>query len=121
MNVFDYIKSFNDHQYIDDLSEYNSFVINKGLSFGVDTILYANEMNLNSFLPDKVQYDYLFHSIRPRKRFNKWIKNPKEDDNLDLVKEYFGYNTSKARQALSLLSPDQLKTIRNELQKGGPE
>ena len=48
----------------------------------------------------------------------KWVKKVSEDD-LELVKEYYGYNNEKARQALSILSDDQLVLIRTKQEKGG--
>ena len=51
--------------------EYNSFIINRGLSYFSDTVLYANEMNLRHELDKRMQNDYLLHSIRSKKRFSK--------------------------------------------------
>ena len=41
--------------------------------------------------------------------------------NLDLVKEYFGYSDQKAKEALTLLTDDDLELIRSKLNKGGNE
>jgi hypothetical protein len=35
------------------------------------------------------------------------------------VKEYYGYNNTKALQALSILTSDQLNSIKGKLEKGG--
>ena len=104
----------------DELAEknYPAFLVNKGLSYFPDTILYANEMNIHADLDSKLQYTYLLNSIRAKKRFAKWAK--KEDSNdLDAVKEYYGYSNEKASQALSLLSDQQLSMIKEQLEKGG--
>lgn len=98
--------------------EYNAYLVNKGLSYFIDTILYANEMNIHHQLENKLQNDYLINTIRAKKRFAKWVKKVSEDD-LELVKEYYGYNNEKARQALSILSDDQLVLIRTKQEKGG--
>lgn len=101
----------------DSISVYANFMVNRALSQFPDTILYANE--LNQFSLDKDQhFAYLINSIRPKKRFAKWPKKS-EDDDLEAVKEYFKYNEAKAKTALSLLSPEQLETIREKLSKGG--
>lgn len=97
--------------------EYNSYIVNKGLSYFNDTALYANEMNRYHQLDSKLQFDYLLNSIRPRRRYAKWVKKVSEDD-LEAVKDYFKYNTQKARTALSILSDDQLKIIKEKLQQG---
>jgi len=98
--------------------DYNSYLINKGLSYFIDTILFANEMNSHHHLDAKLQNDYLINNIRPKKRFAKWVKKLSEDD-LELVKLYYGYNDEKARQALSILSDDQLALIKKKQEKGG--
>ena len=97
--------------------QYNSYMVNKGLSYFIDTVLYANEMNRNHQLDSKLQFDYLLNTIRPKKRFAKWVKKVSEDD-LEAVKDYFKYNDEKARQALSILSDDQLTMIKEKLQGG---
>ena len=60
----------------------------------------------------------LINSIRPRKRYAPWLKTSKIN-NLELVKEYFGYNDQKAKDALDLLTDDQLEHIQTKLNKGG--
>lgn len=127
MTPFDYINSITTNKENlmvgtanDKLAEkeYQSFIVNKGLSNYPDTILYSNEMNFHSHLDNLLQYSYLLNSIRPMKRWAKW--NKKEDVNdMDVVKEYYGFNNEKAKSALSILSPEQLNIIKNKLQRGG--
>lgn len=127
MNPFDYINSITSNKQDmmsgtenDELSEksYPSFLVNKGLSYFPDTVLYANEMNIHHDIDNKLQYYYLLNSIRACRRFAKWVK--KEDSNdLDAVKEYYGYSNDKASQALTLLSNEQLSSIKEQLQRGG--
>jgi len=107
---------------IDDLSEksYNAYLINRGLSYFIDTILIANEMNANPHLDKKLQYHFFINTIRKRKRFSKWHKATKQVD-LEIVKEYYGYSNEKARQALTLLSNEQLIELRKKVNKGGKQ
>jgi hypothetical protein len=84
----------------------------------MDTIMYANEMNQYQGLDKKLQYDFFINIVRPRKRFSPWGKKQKVKD-LELVKQYYGYSTEKALQALRILSPEQLEIIRDKLNKGG--
>lgn len=98
--------------------EYVPFVVNRSLSYFPDTILHANQMNFCNHLPKKMQFDYLRHSIRPRKRFSKWVKST-EEKNIGLVKEYFGYSNERAKEALRVLTEDQLKQIRLFFNYGG--
>tara|TARA_Y100001980_G_C14528550_1_gene304264 strand:+ start:101 stop:481 length:381 start_codon:yes stop_codon:yes gene_type:complete len=123
LNHFDYLNSINlnkkDIMIDDDCEkEYNSFMVNRGLSYFQDTVILANEMNRHHQIDNKLQYHFLINMVRKRKRFSKWAKAQKESD-IDAVKEYYGYNNEKARQALTLLSPDQITIIKNKVSKGG--
>ena len=123
MNHFDYLNSINltkQDIMVDDICEkaYNSFMINRGLSYFQDTVILANEMNRYHQIDNKLQYHFLINMVRKRKRFSKWAKAQKESD-IDAVKEYYGYSNEKARQALTLLSPDQITIIKNKVSKGG--
>lgn len=94
------------------------FMINRAFSFGSDTVLYANEMNKAGKISNRMFYDYYFHSLRPRKRYNKWIKKTKVDFIEDVMK-YFNYNHKRAAEALTILSIEQLESIRRTLDTGG--
>ena len=106
----------------DDLTwekKYPSFIINRWLSSFYDTIMHSNEMNGYHFLPKKMQFDYFINSIRERRRFGgRWLTQKKVKD-LELVKEYYDYSNSKAKEALSILTNDQLENIKLNLEKGG--
>ena len=95
--------------------EYNAFMVNRGLSYFPDAILYANEMNTLHHLDNRLQYHYLINIVRPRKRFSKWAKK-KEDSDLALVMQCFGYSIDKAKSALALLSSEQLKVMREKIE-----
>ena len=97
---------------------YPAYVINKCMSHHMDTIMYANEMNLHSHIDKRLQYDFFINIVRPRKRFSPWGKKQKVKD-LDLVKKYYGYSNDKAYQALEILTPSQLNYIKDKLNKGG--
>lgn len=102
-----------------DRNDYVPFVVNRALSYHMDCILYANEMNLNSGLDKDMQYQYLLNSVRPMKRkFQPWQKSNVVND-LDCVKEYFGYSNNKAKDALRILSDEQLVELREKTHKGG--
>ena len=98
--------------------EYNSFIINRGLSYFSDTVLYANEMNLRHELDKRMQNDYLLHSIRPKKRFSKWSKNKKEE-RVDLIKQYFNYSNQKAREVLDIITDEEYNQIKQVFETGG--
>ena len=99
--------------------KYPPFVINKCLSMHWDCIPQANEMNGYHFLDKKVQFSFYINSIRKGKRYGgKWLSQKKLKD-LDYVKEYYGYSNEKAREALTILTKEQVKTIKLALDKGG--
>ena len=98
--------------------KYPPFIINKCLAPFPDTIFKVNEMNKHHQLDKKLQFDFLLNSLRTRKRFTPWLKASKQK-NLEYVKEYYGYNNEKAKSALKILNDDQIKTIKDSLNKGG--
>ena len=123
MSPFDYLNSINDHKrdlMIDDMTEksYNGFMINRSLSYFQDTVSFANVMNRYHHIDNKLQYHFLINIIRKRKRFSKWIK-PQQVSDIEVIKQYYGYSNEKAKQVLSLLSPEQIKIIRQKVSKGG--
>jgi len=97
---------------------YQAYLVNKNYSNFQDTILYANEMNKYHNLDNKLQFDYLLNSIRPRKRFSPWHKKTIHND-FDYVKEYYGYNNKKTEQALNILTKEQIDDIKSQMNKGG--
>ena len=99
-------------------SQYNGFLVNRGLSYFPDTILHANEMNLRPYADNKLQYEYLLNTIRPKKRFSKWVKKVDSDD-VEAVQQYFNYNNEDTIVAMSLLSEQQLAIIKAKISKGG--
>jgi hypothetical protein len=98
--------------------EYVPFVVNRCLSYFPDTILYANKVNRYNQLDKKMQFDYLRLSIRPRKRFSKWIKSQEEKD-LQLIKDHYNYSNERASEVLRVLTPNQIEDIRSLYQYGG--
>jgi hypothetical protein len=75
-------------------------------------------MNCRPHLDKALQNTFLINTIRSRKRFDKWIKI-EDDAEVEMIKEYYGYSNEKASQALTILSEEQKKTIKEKLYKGG--
>jgi hypothetical protein len=80
--------------------------------------MFANEMNLYNFLPKKMQYDFFINSLRKKKRYSPWLRQDKIKD-LDYVKSYYGYSNEKAKQALRILTKEQLTFIKSKFETGG--
>jgi len=123
MNPFNYLNSINHTKQDimkDDLDEkgYNSFLINRSLSYFYDTVGMSNVMNRYHHLDNKLKYHFLINIIRKRKRFSKWMK-PETESDIEVVKQYYEYSNNKAKQVLPLLSPEQINIIRQKVSKGG--
>ena len=123
MNPFDYVNAINftkENLMQTDLDSkaYNSFLINRSLSYFPDTVLAANIINKYHGLDSKLQFDFLINIVRKRKRFSKWNK-PELESDLEAVKEYYGYSNEKAKTALKILNDEQIRTIKDSLYKGG--
>jgi hypothetical protein len=121
MSPFDFVESINSREKKDILLEepeaekkYSSFLTNKALSYFNDTLGHANRMNMLYHLDNKLQYHYYLNIIRPRIRRSKWYKKVDIPD-LELIQNYYGYNAKQAQEALSILSPDQIRIIKNRV------
>ena len=121
----DYLNSIN-HQKIDLMDtddefwekKYPAYIVNKVLAAFPDCILYVNEMNKMHHLDKRLQFQFFINIVRNRKRFSKWLRSSKIK-NLEYVKEYYGYNNEKARQALDILDNDEIEYIKRIINRGG--
>ena len=99
--------------------DYAPFIINRSISFHMDMVMPANQMNFQPSIDSLLQYHYLLNTVRAYKRpFQKWQKR-ETVENLDAVKEYYNYSNEKAKDALSILSNAQIEQIKKNLNKGG--
>ncbi len=127
-NPFDYVNSImSDKKNMmrksenDKLAEdgYNPWLTNIALSYHEDTLLMANMVNGLHHLPKRAQYELLINMVRPKKRqFRKWAKQSVSED-LDLVCEVYGCNRTVGSEYISLLTQDQLESLRKKRHKGG--
>jgi hypothetical protein len=117
---FDFIKSISSTKkdIMEDEKDYNAFMVNRGLSYFPDSVIYANEMNMFHHLDSRLQYLFLINIVRKRNRFSKWNKASESED-IKAIKSYYGYSNEKARDVLPLLSNENLKIIRGRIQHGG--
>ena len=98
--------------------DYPPYIINRCYSGHLDAVMYANEMNKYNFLPKKMQYDFFINILRVKKRFSPWLRKDEIND-LDYVIRYYDYSNEKAKQALKLLSKEQLNFIKSKFETGG--
>jgi len=124
MNPFDFVKQIESGKInlMDETpeleKEYKQFIINRALSFNHDTVLYANEMNFNNHLDSKLQFDFFLNTIRPKKRYSKWLKR-ENNEVLELIKVYYKCSYAKAREYATLLDSSQLDIIKQRIDTGG--
>ena len=98
--------------------KYPSYIVNKCVAPFQDTIMLVNEINKFHHLDKKLQFDFLINSLRPRKRYTPWVKAMKLE-NLEYVKEFYGYDNEKAKVALDILNDKQISAIKQKMNKGG--
>ena len=123
MNPFEFVNAINytkKNIMVDDITEkaYAPYMVNRQLSYFPDTVLAANEMNRNHHPDNRLQFDFFINIVRKRKRFSKWYKLETISD-LDAVKKYYGYSNEKARQVLTLLSPEHINELKRKVTTGG--
>jgi len=133
MTPFDFLNSINEKKsyLFDDVRADNSgeasdldsvdrkyppFMVNRGLSYFVDTVMLANEMNQRFELAKKMQYDFLYHGVRKKRRFSKWHKKEKDSKDIELIKEAYCINRERAEEVYDLID---MKKLRKFMDKGG--
>ena len=121
----DYIKAINytkepllDTEDEEWIKKYPPYIVNKCIAPFTDSVMLVNEINQLHHLDKKLQFDFLINSLRPRKRYTPWMK-AKKLENLQYVKEFYGYNNEKAKAALDILNDEQISAIKERLNKGG--
>ena len=99
--------------------QYVPFIINRGLSYFKDTVLFANEMNIKNNLPPRMQYDFYRNIVTPKKRFSKWGKKAKASDDINIIKNLYNYSQEKAEVVHKFLTPLEMKELYKISEKGG--
>jgi hypothetical protein len=115
---FDFVKNINSKGDKLPIADYTPFVINRALSHGKDTILFANIMNMYPTLSNIMQYDFYYYGISQRKRFNKWIKKDALPD-IGSIQKYYNCSPQVAIDYSKLLSAEQIKELSARMSVGG--
>jgi len=113
----DYIIDFN------DCSNYNQYMINRGLQQHLDTVLLANEMNKRPSLSKELHHDFLFYAVESRKRYGKWSKENTPDlDLIAFIQDKYCINKQHAIEYFELLDKTEVKQLKKlSEQKGGKQ
>jgi len=103
-----------------NLSVYVPFIVNKAFMQSMDTVLYVSELNKMGTVSKTMHHDFLFYSIPPRKRYEKWAK---ADDSIDLAIDNicakYKVNRSHAIAYYALMSDELKQKFNKEKVKGG--
>jgi hypothetical protein len=122
IGLFDFLNSVsfdkNDLLNENTIKEYSPYMINRFLSAEQDTVEIANFMNELPNLDKRMHYNFLRFLIPKRKRFFKYLKTDKIE-NEELLKQVFQYSPSKAKEVMSILGPEDYEQIRKQLETGG--
>jgi len=107
----------------DSIKDYVPFVINKGMSQSIDTVIFANEMNKVPWLDPELQYKFLLNSVSKKKRYTKWTKAEPiaNEEEIEIISNFFNVNSNVASSYHVLLKPEQLSEIKETFYKGGAE
>jgi len=125
MKPFDYINSINNKNKDmmtgtenDELAEksYNAYLTNRSLSYFIDTILYANDMNMMAHLDNKMQYQYYMYAVPKKNRFSKWAKKVSPTA-IDIITEFYKCNLTRANEILKIINKDELDLMKQKLQQ----
>lgn len=124
MSPFDFLNSINDNKkdLFDDPQaekDYAAFIVNRGLSYFPDTILYANEMNRNHDIPKRWQFEFLRNAITKKRRFSKWHKKNIVENDIKLIMKHYKYSQQKVFDIIDLLSQESINNIRSLYEEGG--
>lgn len=115
---FDFVKTIDNKSEQLPISDYVPFVVNRALSHGRDTVLFANIMNMYPRLSSKMQYDFYFFAIPRKKRYNKWVKKDTSTD-ITIIKKYYKCSDDTAVEYTKILSPEQIKELSSRMDVGG--
>ena len=120
-NPFDYIKSINSKNYMEDISGFNAYITAKVYSVDKNYVFLANSIQLlgSNKLPPRVIYDFYYYSIPKNKRFLRWPKTEKDPKEIEYIMTWFGCNEQVAKDYHELIDKKELKEIINYNEKRG--
>lgn len=107
---------FNDQTHTD----FVPFIINRGMSQNVETVMIANEMNKHSHCTKEMVHDFYYYILTKKKRFGKWAKQSTDNKvALDLLMRHYAINRKRAIEYLELMTSKDIETIKLLYETGG--
>jgi hypothetical protein len=125
MSPFDFLNSINDSKknlFNEDPQcekDYSPYMINRGLSYFPDTIMFANEMNTHYDIPKKWQYEFYLNGITKKKRFSKWSKKDNTQDVIKIIMAEYNYSERNALEIINILDTSQIDALVTKYSTGG--
>ena len=120
MTPFDYLKLIHNKSIKweelneDEQKVYNTFIINKALSFNSNYLDIVNKIQYYTPTP-KESFKYLQSMTNDKFRYNKWIKGQKTKSYnpqlLALLSGYFECSSKQAEDYLNILDKKEAKTL----------
>lgn len=102
------------------VSEYNSFITGRALSFYPDTVLLAQQVNQRPHITPEMHYRFLMATVDGSnyRQFTKW---PKEEDHpmVGDIAKYYECSLREARRLVEQHTEEQLEAIRKFCDVGG--
>lgn len=104
-----------------DLSDWNSFMINRVVSMGKNLVWASDAMNENSSITPKMAFDFYYNTLPKGRVFNKYAKSSKPDETIELLQQVYRISKSEALEYESLLTPEDIQSLKDYLFTGGTE
>jgi len=97
--------------------KFSPWLTNRFFSMFPDTLFFAQMMNMNFNLDEKYQLEFLINTVRPSKRWQKWLKREQESSNHELIQNWYGYGDQKTKEALKVLTKEQIEELKKKNKK----
>lgn len=114
ISPFDYVNAINNGGNMDTMENYSQYLINRQFSYFLDTVLFANEMNMYQDLTDDQHFLFLRSLITKKRRFTKWGK-PKNSNDAQALARNFNISMYRAYEILPIFTREQLDNIKESL------
>lgn len=102
----------------DTMPSYEPFMIKRGLGMSIDILEDAHKAQLLN-LPKDLEYRYLLHKVTRGFRRDAWPKKTKDDEAIQVIKEYYQVGNERAMQYLRLLNSSQIEELKSRMDLGG--
>lgn len=96
-----------------EIPELNTYLITRAIGKYPDCVFYANAINELQNRDNERIYDFFFYSIPAKRRYAKWFKSDKDNEQcIQLLIKLFTVSRKVAEGYLSLLSEEDKKALR---------